>query len=77
MKEIRLVTGIQIVLIVIFLVVVGVVMVGALSSNDSMATVSKEENQFEDTIKGDINYDGKVDIKDIFELNRYRLNVAQ
>lgn len=75
MKEIRLVTGIQIVLIVIFIVVVGIVIVGSLSSNNSMATVPENQNQHEETIiiKGDVNEDGQLDIKDIFKINRYRL----
>lgn len=79
MKEIRLVNIIQLILIVMLVTVIGIVIVGSLTSNNSMATVPEKENQHEDTmlLKGDVNDDGNLDIKDIFQINRYRLNVTQ
>lgn len=75
MKEIRLVKGIQIILVVIFIVVVGVIIVGVLSSNNAMATAAENKEEPDNTIitKGDVNDDGQLDIKDIFQINRYRL----
>ena len=76
MKEIRLVKAIQLILIVMLVAVVGIVIVGSLTSNNSMATVP-ESDKNTIMIKGDVNNDGNVDIKDIFQINRYRLNGAQ